>query len=166
MKYFIAAASLLLSGCLGYQIGPVKPSVLKDVHDISVPVFTNRTLLPRIEVLVTGTVIKQLQQDGTFRIVEGDNADATLKAEIVEVTRNPARSLRENVLATIEYNLAMHVRYTLVGRSGAVLMGPADVIGNTSFFVGTDVTTDERQALPLAAEELAQHLVTQLSEGW
>jgi hypothetical protein len=42
----------------------------------------------------------------------------------------------------------------------------ADVVGTTSFFVGTDVTTDERQALPLAAEELAVHLVTQLSEGW
>jgi hypothetical protein len=32
--------------------------------------------------------------------------------------------------------------------------------------VGTDVSTDERQALPLAAEELARHLVSQLSEGW
>jgi hypothetical protein len=28
------------------------------------------------------------------------------------------------------------------------------------------VTTDERQALPLATEELASRLVTQLSEGW
>ena len=166
MKYFVATASLLLSGCLGYQIGPVKPSALNDVHAISIPVFTNRTLLPRIEALVTGTVIKQLQQDGTYRVVEGNNADATLNAEIVEVTRNPARSVRGNVLATVEFNLSMHVRYTLVARNGAVLMGPADVVGNTSFFVGTDVTTDERQALPLAAEELAQHLVTQLSEGW
>ena len=29
-----------------------------------------------------------------------------------------------------------------------------------------DVTADERQALPLAAEELATRLVSQLSEGW
>jgi hypothetical protein len=28
------------------------------------------------------------------------------------------------------------------------------------------VTTDERQALPLASEELAIRLVAQLSEGW
>jgi hypothetical protein len=32
--------------------------------------------------------------------------------------------------------------------------------------VGSDVSTDERQAMPLAAEELARHLVSQLSEGW
>jgi hypothetical protein len=45
-------------------------------------------------------------------------------------------------------------------------MPSTEVVGTTSFFVGEDVTTDERQALPLAAEELAIHLVTQLSEGW
>ncbi len=166
MKYFLAAACLFFSGCLGYQIGPVKPSALRDVHVIAVPTFENKTLLPRIEVLVTDTVIKQLQQDGTFRIAEGDKADAVLQAQITDVTRIPARSVRGNVLATTEFNLSMHVKYSLVARSGAVLMPVADVIGTTSFFVGTDVTTDERQALPLAAEELAVHLVTQLSEGW
>jgi hypothetical protein len=60
----------------------------------------------------------------------------------------------------------MHVKYKLETPSGTVLMPPTEVVGTTSFFVGTDVTTDERQALPLAAEELATHLATQLSEGW
>jgi outer membrane lipopolysaccharide assembly protein LptE/RlpB len=166
VKYLIAAGSLLLSGCLGYQIGEIKPSVLRDVHIIAVPTFANKTLLPRIDVLVTDSVIKQLHQDGTYRVAEEDQADAVLKAEIIEVTRIPARSVRGNVLATSEFNLTMHVKYTVVSHAGAVLMPPSDVIGTTSFFVGTDVTTDERQALPLAAEELADHLVTQLSEGW
>jgi outer membrane lipopolysaccharide assembly protein LptE/RlpB len=160
------AVSLLLTGCLGYHVGPVKPSVLRDVHGIAVPTFENKTLLPRIEVLITDSVIKQLQQDGTYRIANENNADAILKAEISEISRTPARSLRGNVLATTEFNLAMHVKYKLETRSGAVLMPSTEVVGTTSFFVGEDVTTDERQALPLAAEELAIHLVTQLSEGW
>jgi outer membrane lipopolysaccharide assembly protein LptE/RlpB len=166
VKYFLVAATLLCSGCLGYHIGEVKPSALRDVHVISVPTFANKTLLPRIDVLVTDSVIKQLQQDGTYRVAETDQADAVLKAEITDVTRIPARSVRGNVLATSEFNLTMHVKYSLVSRSGSTLTPPADVAGTTSFFVGTDPTTDERQALPLAAEELAGHLVTQLSEGW
>jgi outer membrane lipopolysaccharide assembly protein LptE/RlpB len=160
------AVSLLLTGCLGYHVGPVKPSVLRDVHGIAVPTFENKTLLPRIEVLITDSVIKQLQQDGTYRIASENNADAILKAEISEISRTPARSLRGNVLATTEFNLAMHVKYKLETPSGTVLMPSTEVVGTTSFFVGEDVTTDERQALPLAAEELAIHLVTQLSEGW
>jgi len=160
------AVFLLLTGCLGYHVGPVKPSVLRDVQAIAVPTFENKTLLPRIEVLITDSVIKQLQQDGTYRIANENNADAILKAEISEISRTPARSLRGNVLATTEFNLAMHVKYKLETRSGTVLMPSTEVVGTTSFFVGEDVTTDERQALPLAAEELAIHLVTQLSEGW
>ena len=166
MKNLLTAVCLILTGCLGYHVGPVKPSVLRDVHVIAVPTFENKTLLPRIEVLVTDSVIKQIQQDGTYKIAEKDNADAVLKAEIIDISRTPARSVRGNVLATTEFNLSMHVRYKLDARSGTSLTPYAEVVGTTSFFVGTDVTTDERQALPLAAEELATHLVTQLSEGW
>ena len=62
------SAFAALGGCLGYHIGPVKPNYLSDVHTIAVPTFKNNTLIPRIEALVTGTVIKQFQQDGTFTI--------------------------------------------------------------------------------------------------
>ena len=116
--------------------------------------------------MITGTVIKQFQQDGTFRIANEESADAVLKGEILAVGRSPARSVRGNVLATTEFNLSLRVRYTLVGRDGKPISGPTEVAGTTSFFVGEDVSTDERQALPLAAEEMAGHLVSQLSEGW
>ncbi|MEY2507265.1 MAG: hypothetical protein QOH01_1594 [Verrucomicrobiota bacterium] len=158
--------TFLLAGCAGYHLGPATPGYLRDIHSIAVPTFSNNSLTPRIEVLVTSTVIKQFQQDGTFRIASGDNADATLKAEIVAVGRNPARSVRGNVLSTTEFNLTLTVKYTLLGRDGKVLGSPGAVAGSTSFFVGSDINTDERQALPLAAEELARHLVSQLSEGW
>lgn len=167
MKKLLAAViCLCFSGCLGYHIGPVKPYYLHDIHTISVPTFKNETLLPRIEVLVTDTVIKQFQQDGTYRIATEKNADAVLKAEITHISRSPARSLQGNVLATTEFNLSMRVHYRLVGRDGQPLGPPAEAVGTTSFFVGSDPATDERQALPLATEELATRLVSQLSEGW
>jgi ABC-type uncharacterized transport system auxiliary subunit len=164
--FMAALGCVCLSGCLGYHIGPAKPYYLSDVHTIATPTFGNKTFSPRVEVLVTDTVIKQFQQDGTFRIGNNDNADATLKADVMQISRSPARSVRGNVLATAEFNLTMQVRYRLVGRDGKELVPPTEVSGTTSFFVATDVTTDERQALPLAAEELAVHLVSQLSEGW
>ena len=163
--FAVALGSFCLSGCLGYHIGPAKPYYLRDVHTIAVPTFKNHTLIPRMEVLVTGTVIKQFQQDGTFQIASDGNADATLKGEIIRIDRSPARSLRGNVLATTEFNLVMFLKYNLLGRDGKQLAS-GETIGTTSFFVSTDVTTDERQALPLATEDLATRLVSQLSEGW
>jgi hypothetical protein len=157
---------LALGGCLGYHVGPVKPYYLRDVHTIAVPTFKNRTLVPRVEVLVTDTVIKQLQQDGTFQVANGDKADATLEGQIDRINRLPARSVRGNVLATTEFSLGLIVKYSLIGRDGKPLAGPSQAVGTTSFFVSSDVTTDERQALPLATEDLATRLVSQLSEGW
>jgi len=165
----LCAALLLafsLGGCAGYHIGPVKPYYLRAVKTIAVPTFKNNTLIPRISVLITDSVIKQFQQDGTYRIAGKDEADAVLVAEIDRVDRGPLRSVRGNVLATVEFNLVMKVRYSLVDRNGKTLSNPQFVYGTTSFFVGDDITTDERQAIPIAAEEMAVHLVSQLSEGW
>src|SRR5436190_19657802 len=145
-----ALACLSLIGCLGYHIGPVKPYYLRDVNSLSVPTFKNHTLVPTIEVLVTDTVIKQLQQDGTFQIASGENADATLTAEIYRINRGPARSLRENVLATTEFSLSLIVKYTMIGRDGKPLASPDHVIGSTSFLVLSYVLLVARTALTFA----------------
>ena len=166
MRLFAALVlAALCSGCAGYRLGDVKPNYLREIRSIAVPTFRNGTFHPRIEVLVTNTVIKQFQQDGTFRITTEDKADAVLRATVTSVGRSPARFVRGNVLATTEFVLGLGVSYTLVGKDGKPVAG-AVVTGGTSFFVGADVTTEERQALPLAAEDLAVRLVSQLSEGW
>ena len=67
-------------------------------------------------VLVTDSVIKQFQQDGTYQIVGDDQADRDLAGRHSRVNRAPARSVRGNVLATTEFNLSMRLRYTLVSR--------------------------------------------------
>lgn len=162
----LLASALLLNGCAGYHVGSVKPHILEGIHSIAIPTFTNQTFQPRIEVLATNTVIKQLQQDGTYQITSEDKADAILKATIRGLGRSPARSLRGNVLATTEFTLTVTVLYTLTTRDGRVILGPGTVAGGTSFFVGSDVASDQRQALPLAIENLAIRLTSQLSEGW
>jgi len=63
------------------------------------------------------------------------------------------------------------VRYRVVDKAGNEL-DARGVTGQTSFFVtgsntiAADVNQDERQAIPLAAEDLAVRLVSQISEGW
>ena len=162
----IALVCVWFCGCAGYHIGEVKPNKLKDIQSITVPTFANKTLLPRIEVLVTDTVIKQFHQDGTYKIAGDEHADAILQGDILKVTRLPARSVRGNVLATTEFKLNMRIRYKLLRAGTEEVLAQGDATGDTSFFVSSDVTTDERQALPLAAEQVATRLVSQLSEGW
>jgi hypothetical protein len=75
-------------------------------------------------------------------------------------------------LQTREYTLELDVHYTIVNRVTGRELEVRTVVGTTSFFVSgsntiaADVTQDERQALPIAAEDLAVRLVSQISEGW
>lgn len=171
LTFLLPLVAVLLGGCAGYHVGPIKPKTMREVKTIAVPTFKNDTLEPRVEVLLANAVIKQIQQDGTYKVVAERDADAILEGNLEEILRRPSRSVRGNVLQTREFTLVLRLRYRVTDRSGRVLEQRA-VNGQTSFFVsGTDslagdVNQDERQAFPLAAEDAAVHLVSQISEGW
>jgi hypothetical protein len=164
--------ALLFSGCAGYKIGPIQPKFMEGIRTIAVPSFKNDTLEPRVEVALATAVIKQIQQDGTYRIVDEKDADAIVIGTLERITRRPARSVRGNVLLTKEYTLELKCRMQVINRATGASIDQRAINGSTSFFVtgsndgSADVNQDERQAIPLAAEDIAVQYVSQLSEGW
>ncbi len=168
----ILAVAPFFAGCAGYKIGPVKPTAYAGIESIAVPSFKNDTLETRVEVLLANCVIKQIQQDGTYRIASEKDADAILEGTLEQVTRNSARNVAGNVLQTREYTLQLRVSYQLVNRRTGKILNRRSANGTTSFFVNgsdrnaADVNQDERQALPLAAEDMAIRIVSEISEGW
>ena len=166
------AVALLFAGCAGYHIGPVKPAKFADIKTIAVNTFKNDTLQTHVEVLLANSVIKQIQQDGTYQIADESNADALLTGTLQEIRRRPSRNVRGNVLQTREYTLDLRVHYKVTQRGTGKVLDDRVVAGSTSFFVSgsgsvaADVNQDELQAFPLAAADLAVRLVSQISEGW
>ncbi len=171
-QFVSAVMALGLCGCAGYQLGPVKPKLYADVKTIAVETFKNDTLEPRVEVLLANAVIKQIQQDGTYRVTSEKEADVVLQCTLEGIDRRPARSVRGNVLQTKEYVLELIVRYKTIDCRTGREFEHRKVEGTTSFFVSgsnvlaADVGQDERQAIPIAAEDMAVRLVSMLSEGW
>jgi hypothetical protein len=45
-------------------------------------------------------------------------------------------------------------------------MAQRSIEGDTSFFVGNDIASQEREAIPLAVQDLAVQFASFLSEGW
>lgn len=162
----VVVATSLFGGCAGYQIGPVKPARLAEIKTIAVPIFKNKTLEPRVEALVTNSLIQQIQQDGTYQILSEADADAVLEGTIENITRRRARSIRGNVDATSEFNLNVDLIFTLTNRVTGEELLVEKVTGTTSFFVGQDLQQQERQAVVLAAQDAAVRLTSKISEGW
>jgi outer membrane lipopolysaccharide assembly protein LptE/RlpB len=161
---------LSLAGC-GYHLGEIKPTPMRRVTTIAVPTFKNKTLLPRLEAQTADAVAKQFQQDGTYRIESSDRADAIVEGTIVSVDRQPMRIFASNVLQTSEFELTLRVKYRVVDRvTGAVLM-EGTAVGVTPFFseadlVNSDLVTNQNMNYPIAAQRMAQNLVSKVAEGW
>lgn len=158
--------ALLLAGCAGYHIGPIKPKAMEGIESIAVPSFKNDTLHPRLEVLLADGIIKQLQQDGTYRVASEETADAILEGKLLHIRRRAARSVRGDTWVTKEFVLTVTLEYKLMRRDTGASIKDATVTGQTSFFVDGDIQQNERQAIPLAIEDAAIRLVSHLSEGW
>lgn len=162
---FLLTLAFALAGC-GYKLGEIRPTPMRSVRSLAVPTFKNNTFEPRIEVLFADTLVKKLQQDGTYRVVNTGQADAVVHCTIEKIETSALRSVQNNVLATSEYRLTATARYEVVDQgTGRVLM-QGTVAGTTSFFSGNDLQTLKRQGLSDAATNLAENLTTRLAEGW
>jgi len=161
----LISLAITLTGC-GYHLGEIRPTPMRSVRTLAVPTFKNNTFESRIEVLFADTLVKKLQQDGTYRIVNTEQADAVVYCTIEKIERGSLRAVQNNVYATSEFRLTVLARYEVVDiGTGRVLM-EGQVSGNTSFFSGNDLQTLERQGLSNAAADMAENLTTRLTEGW
>lgn len=157
---------LVLTGCAGYKLGSVKPEKLSDVQTIAIPTFKNLTLEPRTSVLMTNTVIKQFQEDGTYKIAREDDADAILFGTFRQVDRTQLRAVATDQLQTRELGIRLVVDYVLMDTNTNQPLEQGTVFGSTDIFLDPNFQLSERQAFPVAASEVANQLVSQLSEGW
>lgn len=158
-------ATFLLAGC-GYKLGEIRPTPMRSVRTLAVPTFKNKTYEPRVEVLLADTLIKQLQQDGTYTIMSDNTADAIVNCTLTRIERRSLRSVQNNVLATSEFEIILEVTYEVVDRVTGIILMSGRIRGDASFFANNDLQTTERQAIPVAARDLSIELTTRLSEGW
>ena len=161
----LLACVFLVSGC-GYKLGEVRPTAMRSVRTLSVPNFKNDTFESRVEVLFADTLVKRLQQDATYRLVNSNEADAILSCTITSIQSSSLRSVVSDVLATREFGLIVNANYEVVDQSSGTVLMQGSASGKSSFFSGNDLQTSKQQALSNAALDLADKLTAQVTEGW
>ncbi|YCM46371.1 LPS assembly lipoprotein LptE [Verrucomicrobiaceae bacterium 227] len=156
----------LLSSCAGYRWGGNKPSHLSGVQSIYIPLAKSHVIFPRVEALVTNSVVDAFTVDGTYRIGSSSNADATLLLTLEQLTYRQARSSVEDVLLSEELRLEVIVSYQLIdlSRPGTIL-GSGKGRGHTRLFVDDNLQTARASALPDALQRAATDIVARLADG-
>lgn len=161
------SVTLLLNGC-GYHLGPdaAKPAQLQNIRTLAVPTFQNDTYEPRVAVLLATALINQLQEDGAYRVVSDEKADAILYCKLAQVRRSQARAVLRNTLASREFILRLTIDYQLIDRVNGEEILAGTVAASTSFFINADLQTDERQAISTAVQQAAVDLTGRLTDGF
>jgi len=168
MRALVMLASValagLMAGCAGYQLGPTDGQSA-GARSIRIVPFLNDTLEPRLTDALTAGVRKEFQRDGTFRLNTHGEPDLILEGKVTNYRRR-VQSLAPSDLATgRDYRLEMTVQITVRERASARMLLEQPVSGSTLIRVRDDLTSSERQAMPLLANDLAKRVVGLVAEG-
>jgi outer membrane lipopolysaccharide assembly protein LptE/RlpB len=160
----LPTAALLISGCVGYQLGSMLPGDIRTVH---VPVFMNETEEPFLEVETTRAALREIQRDGSLRVATTDEADAVLTVTLLDLRLEALAFDRDRRAAAEEYRLLITAAATLTRRSdNQVVASIPRIEGEGTFIVSGDLTTSKQTAIPRASEDLAKRIIDRLLETW
>jgi hypothetical protein len=153
-----------VSGCAGYRMGPVNGVAARE-RSVQFNPFTDRTLEPRIADWVNQEMRKQLQRDGTFQLATHNDGDIVVNGALLSYNRQEISFAASDILTVRDYRRHRIAQVTAFDRSTGKLILNQAVKGQTIIRVTSDLTSSERQAMPLLAEDLAKKVVALLAEG-
>ena len=161
-----AAVATLVSGCAGYRLGSMLPPDIKTVY---VPTCRNQTTEPLVDVETTQALLRQLQIDGSLRVVSEAEADSVLEVTVTDFSMSPRAFSKESDRATFanEYRVFLTAKMVLKRRAtDEVIVEDASVRGDSTFILAGDMTSSKRLALPEVAEDLARRIIDRVVEVW
>lgn len=158
------AATLLFSGCMGYQLGG---SSLAGINAVTMGPVINSTGEPAIELQVTRAMREHIQFDGRLKLAnESKHADAIIEITLTEYTLNPIAFSSEQRTTPDVYRLRITGEAELRNVSTGEVLSTSQTYGEATFEFQDDLTSAKRDALPKAADEIARFMLDDLIEQW
>ena len=152
------------AGCAGYRFGPTGGYAAGE-RSIQITPFYNQTLEPRLTDPITQQLRKQIQNDGTFRLATHGRGDIVVTGVILRYERVPMSFASGDVATTLDFRISVTVHVTAREVASDKTVLDRAVSGFTLIRVGNDLTSSERQAAPLLAEDLAKNITSLLADG-
>jgi hypothetical protein len=158
----IAAVSLL-GGCAGYTLGPTN-GVVAGEKKIEITPFLNHTLEPRLGDAVTTAVRQNIQRDGTYHLSTHGQADIVVTGVLTKYNRHELNFEPHDVLTVQDYRVSVTAQITARDTATGHMTNWTQT-AYTLVRVGSDLTSSERQAMPVLADELAKNVTDALVDG-
>ncbi|MEI6392855.1 MAG: LPS assembly lipoprotein LptE [Verrucomicrobiota bacterium] len=156
--------ALGLTGCAGYKLGSTN-GVTAGARSAQIMPFSNQTMEPRLGEVVTSQLRREMQRDGTYQLASHDDGDIIVSGVVVNYLRLPLSFQPTDALTVTDYSVKLVAQVTARERSTGKVVFNERVTGSTLIIVGSDLTSAERQALPLLAADFAKNATARLVQG-
>ena len=154
----------VLTGCAGFKVGPVSGEVA-GAKSVQIVPFRNQTLEPALTDWVTTELRRYFQQDGTYKLATHDDGDIIVTGVISRYDRSVLTISSRNTITAKDIRITITAEVTARTRATGDVIFTHLVNGSAMAQVGNDMTSSERQTLPLVAADLAKNAVSLLTEG-
>jgi hypothetical protein len=161
-------ASLLLAGCsadptLGYSAASTYAA---NVSTVAVPVFGNDTFDYHAETMLTEAIIKEIQQNTPWRVVDAGAADTTINGTIVSsdirktaTRRGVGYAQEQAIILTVDFEWKDN-------RTGQILVTRRGFAAAEVFAPSLPVQERRETGEHATIQELARDIVSELRSNW
>jgi hypothetical protein len=163
LHFVLVTALMAFTGC-AYRLGPSNGERAGG-RSIQVNPFQNKTVEPRLIEAVSFALRRQLQQDGTYTLDTQNEGDIVVNGVIVSYERHSLSFQSRDVLTPRDYRLTIIAHVTARERASGKTLLDRRITGHSDIRIGPDLSSAERQALPLVAAELARSTTALLVDG-
>lgn len=161
---FLLALPLLLTGCLGYKVGPSN-GMEAGSRSVEIAPPVNSTYEPRVSEALSQALRRQIQRDGTYKLNTRGNGDVLVSTTITSYDRQGLTFDPRDTLTVRDYRVILLAQVKAYDRVTGKTLFNRQFRGRTDIRVGSDLSSAERQALPLLAEDLARNITSALADG-
>lgn len=151
-------------GCAGYQLGPTNGTAAGS-RSVEVALFRNETNEPRLSEPVAQSLRRRFQQEGTYRLATDGSGDVQVTGTIKRYERDPLSFQVKDLLTTRDYDVRLITHIHAIERATGKVLLDREVIARTTIQGTSDLSSAERQAAPLLADDLARKASALLIDG-
>lgn len=167
LVFSLVGLCLSFTGCGHYQLGT---TISEDLRYVYVPTVRNESGQPNVEIALTQALIKEIQREGTLRIVPEERANTRLDVVVVGYRQDSIRYNRKQSTVSEEYRMVLRANTTFTNLNPSdpdkAVIFEAVREGDDTFVRGTDTITARQRCLPRAAEKLAEQIVEDCVSAW
>lgn len=160
----LALAALLPAGC-AYHLGPTNGEVA-GARSVQIAPFYNKSPEPGLGDYLMNSLRKAMQRDSTYRLAtHAGEGDIVVTGTILTFQRHELSFVAKDVITVQDYELLVSAQIIARERGTGKILIDKPIRASTTLRAGADLTSSERAAMPVLAENLARAAMAVLVDG-